>query len=308
MLIDYTKELQHLDKIRKGEIRQGYTLGIPEIDNFYRMKPASFDIFLGQANVGKTTMVLYMMLLYSLRHDIKWIVFSSENEPSDIIKKLIEFLSASPINLLSDEDYKYAVEVIKNYFKFISPDKLYTYRDILGLAQSYKNAWDYQGLLIDPYNSLIKDPELSKHIDGHSYDYQAMTEIRHFAKETGVSVWMNIHAVTGAIRMTHPMGHQYAGFPIVPSAGDGEGGSKNINRSDQFVCIHRYLQHPTDWNQTHIHIRKVKSIESGGKPTSLDNPIILKSIKNNVGFEIDGVNIVKKIIEDKKAKTFLRKA
>ncbi len=80
MLIDYTKELQHLDKVRKGEIREGYKLGIPEIDDYYRFKRSSVDLFLGQASVGKTSMVLYLMLLYSLRHDIKSVWCSSYSE------------------------------------------------------------------------------------------------------------------------------------------------------------------------------------------------------------------------------------
>jgi hypothetical protein len=56
------------------------------------------------------------------------------------------------------------VQVVGKYFKFISPEKLYTYKDIIKLGQSYKNAWDYEGFMIDPYNSLIKEGEMSKNI------------------------------------------------------------------------------------------------------------------------------------------------
>ena len=112
MLIDYTKELQHLNKIRKGEIQEGYKLGIPEIDEFFRFKKANFNVILGQANVGKTSMALYLMLLYSLRHNIRWVVFSSENEPYSIIRKLMEYLLAEPINKMSEEAYKYAADVV----------------------------------------------------------------------------------------------------------------------------------------------------------------------------------------------------
>ena len=38
----------------------------------------------------------------------------------------------------------------------------------------------------------------------------------------------------------------------------------------------------------YIHIRKVKDNDTGGRPTPIDNPIMMKSIKNNVGFEING--------------------
>ena len=308
MLIDYTKELQHLDKIRKGEIREGYKLGIPEIDEYFRFKKGNFNVILGQANVGKTSMALYLMLLYSLRHDVKWVVFSSENEPYSIIRKLIEYLLAEPINKLTDESYQYGIKVIKNYFKFISPEKLYTYKDLIRLGESYKAAWDYQGMLIDPYNSLIKDNEMSKNIDGHSYDYQAMTELRQFCKRNDISIWLNVHAVTSAIRMKHPMGHEFAGYPTPPSSGDVEGGAKFINRSDSFLIFHRYKSHPSLWNETQMIISKIKETESGGRPTPLDEPIKLKSMINNVGFEIDGQNILQTVLQNKKQQTFLRKA
>jgi len=308
MLIDYTKELQHLDKIRKGEIREGYKLGIPEIDEYFRFKKGNFNVILGQANVGKTSVGLFLMLLYSIRHDIRWIVFSSENEPYSLIRKLIEYLLAEPINKQSEEAYQYGIQVVQKYFKFISPEKLYTYKDLIRLGESYKAAWDYQGMLIDPYNSLIKDVEMSKNVDGHSYDYQAMTELRQFCKRNEISLWLNTHANTGAIRMTHNQGHEYAGYPIPPNAGDVEGGAKFVNRADDFLVVHRYTQHPSDWNQTHIHIRKVKETESGGRPTPLDNPIRLKSLKNNVGFEIDDKNVLEMVAQNRKQQTFLRKA
>jgi hypothetical protein len=112
--------------------------------------------------------------------------------------------------------------------------------------------------------------------------------------------------------MKHPIGHEYAGYGMPPSAGDVEGGAKFINRADDFLTFHRYTQHPSDWNVTHLHIRKTKETESGGRPTPLDNPIRLKSILNNVGFEIDGENILKRVLENKQEQKFaqanLRKA
>jgi glycogen debranching enzyme len=61
-------------------------------------------------------------------------------------------------------------------------------------------------------------------------------------------------------------------------------------------------------SNTHPRFVRLKKHKAGGRPTPMDNPIKLKSIINNVGFEIDGVNLLQKIIQDRKAKTFLRKA
>ena len=66
MLINYEKVIGHLDKIRIGEIKEGLSLGVPEIDEYIRFKPQNFNVILGHANVGKTTVILFMMLAYSV--------------------------------------------------------------------------------------------------------------------------------------------------------------------------------------------------------------------------------------------------
>jgi predicted ATPase len=70
---------------------EGYRLDIrkkvPQIDQHFRLKKGNFNVILGHANVGKTTVILYLMLLYSRKHDLRWLVFSSENEPYSLNKK-----------------------------------------------------------------------------------------------------------------------------------------------------------------------------------------------------------------------------
>ena len=116
--------------------------------------------------------------------------------------------------------------------------------------------------------------------------------MRQFCNEQNCSIWLNAHANTEALRKTHAASHEYAGHPIPPMASDIEGGGKWVNRSDSFFVIHRYLASPTDWMYSHIHVKKIKDIDTGGKPSMMDEPIKLRSVKNNVGYEIDGKNLV----------------
>jgi hypothetical protein len=51
---------------------------------------------------------------------------------------------------------------------------------------------------------------------------------------------------------------------------------------------------PTDWMYSEIHVKKIKEVETGGKPTSLDFPIRMRSLPSNVGFEIGGDNLIVK--------------
>ena len=186
---------------------------------------------------------------------------------------------------------------IYTHFKIIDANKTYTYRELLDLCKVVKDAWNYQGLLIDPYNSLIKDPKLISSVGGHEYDYQATTELRIFAKKNNIAVWVNTHANTSALRIMHRLEHEYAGHPIPPNAADVEGGGKFVNRADDFLVVHRYIQHPTEFMISMIHVRKVKETETGGRPTSIDDPIKLRALVNNVGFSINGVSVLKKIIQ-----------
>ena len=55
---------------------------------------------------------------------------------------------------LPNISFKLTVLWVFNHFKFVDTEKAYTYKDLLELATAVKKAWDYQGFLIDPLNSL----------------------------------------------------------------------------------------------------------------------------------------------------------
>ena len=300
MIIKFEEVVQYLKDIRTGKIKEGEKLGVPLIDQYLRFKKSNFNVILGHANVGKTTVILYLMLAYSRRNKTRWLIYSSENESHSILRKLVEFMDLNPINRISEVNFDEHLVFINDHFKIIDSSNLYNYRSLLSLAKTIKEAWNYNGMLIDPYNSLIKDPKIMSELGGHEYDYQATTEFRLFCKEHEVSLWLNTHANTQALRIKHPLGHEYVGHPIPPLASDVEGGGKFVNRADDFLVIHRYIQHPTDWTQSHIHIRKVKEVETGGRPTPIDNPIKMKSIPNNVGFEVEGKKIIDEPLKDDK--------
>ena len=60
MLINFDDVKDKLNKIRTGQQKEAYKLDIQEIDEYIRFKEANFNIVLGHANVGKTTVILYI--------------------------------------------------------------------------------------------------------------------------------------------------------------------------------------------------------------------------------------------------------
>lgn len=297
MLVNYQEQLNVIKNIRNGKLKEGLKLDIPELDEYIRFKPSNFNIILGHANVGKTTSILYLMLCYSLKHGNKWLVCSTENDSYSLIRKLIEFMEETPINLISDHNFKSQAEFVNKHFKFVDNSVMYDYHTAIAMFREVKKDFNYQGVLLDPYNALTKDNELMKNLGGHEYDYQACTELRMFCKENKVSIWLNTHANSNALRMVHRNEHQFAGHPIPPMASDVEGGGKFVNRADDFIVVHRYTLHPTLYTTTMLHIRKVKEIETGGRPTSMENPIEMTALQNNVGFSINGKSILRTIKE-----------
>ena len=290
MLINFDKHLKKLNDIRAGKVNEGLRLGVDRLDNHFRLVYGNLNFILGHANTGKTHLVFYLMFLYSLKHNVRWLVFSSENEPYALIRKLIEFAEGKPINQIEKEDFEKQYEWVYNHFKFVDTEKTYTYKDLLELATAVKKAWDYQGFLIDPLNSLTKD--IPKNSNSYEYSYESLTDIRIFCKQHNITTWICVHAVTEALRKKHPQGHYYANQPIPPMASDSEMGGMSMNRADDFLIIHRYIYHETDWIYSNLYSAKVKNQELGYKPTPIDDPVKFRSILNNVGFEIDGKNLV----------------
>jgi len=293
--------LGKLMDVKYNRIPQGLKIGIPEIDEHIRWKRGSFDVVVGHANTGKTTTIIFLMTAFSVKHDLKWLVYSSENTPYSIARKVIEFKTGTPVQKLSDGEIAEEMAWVDQHFKIISNDKLYTARSLMQEAVKIKEEFNYDGLLIDPYNSLTKDKELLRSVGGHEYDYQIASEMRMFCDKFDVSIWLNTHAVTESLRRVYPSQHEYAGLPMPPNMADVEGGSKWGNRANQVYTIHRMTQHPTDWMLSEIHVRKVKETESGGRPTGIDSPVVLRMMPGACSFTYAGIEVMpQQIKEDNK--------
>jgi len=290
----YTSQeaLDYLEKARSGRIKEANKFGHTEIDDYLRFKQGNFVVITGHANVGKTHTIMYLMLLHTQRNGTKWMVFSSENEVGSLQRKLIEFKLGKTIRDAKDSEFYDAHAYVLGHFRFLKTDILYDIFSLLDTCQELYDEEPFDGLLLDPYNSLTINQKSLGKVSTHEYHYEATSRIRIFCKKNNVMTILNTHPATEALRRTHLKGHDYEGHPMPPMASDVEGGGKFVNRSDEFAVIHRYTQHETDWIFTDIHIRKVKDIETGGRPTPMDKPIRIRSERNNVGFTIGLKNLM----------------
>ncbi len=280
-------EAEILEAARNNEIKMGLSTGYPVIDAHFVFKPASFVIFNGTDNSGKTTVVLYLAILSALKHGWKWILATLENAEAHVRIETIQLATGKPISRLNASEYEYWLNWSRTHFVILSVSDQITGERLLRIAQKINAKKEYSGFLIDPYNALDIDIENSK-MSSHEYHYRMTGLMRNWIKRNDCCIYLNTHAVTEALRRLHKQG-DYEGFPMPPEKADVEGGGKFANRADDFLTIHRYNQHPTEFNVTQIHVRKIKMTQTGGRPTSKDEPIKLRIPKGYFTFcDMDG--------------------
>ena len=267
----------YLKMVADGTLPMGKTTGIEEMDKHWLFKKSTFVIINGHDNVGKSVVIWYFFMLGAMYHGLKSIIYTGENSHGFVVRKLSEFYWGEEYKKLSPERRKLALEFIQKHFTIIkNKEDLYNYKDIIAMFKAINNKSSHDMAMIDPYNSL----DVPVGVNEHSFHYKAVNELKQFGAANSLSIFINCHAVTGALRQISG-----DGYVKPPMKADTEGGGKFSNKADDFWTIHRVVDHPEDWMITDIYIRKIKETETGGKPTTKDYPVRLRSKGRVVGFE-----------------------
>ena len=84
------EDFRWIDDFSQGKIEIGLDTGDPKLDEYFRYKK-EFVIMNGHSNVGKTTTALYLIANSAIRHDWKWVIYSSENRTASVKMQLMQF-------------------------------------------------------------------------------------------------------------------------------------------------------------------------------------------------------------------------
>lgn len=287
-------DYNYMVEFAEGRIPEGLKTGNKQVDKHFRFKKELF-VGMGHSNVGKTTFMLWLMVVAAVKHNWKWLVYSSENKTAMVKIRLMEFYQDRPLSAMNPQERKEAFQWVAKHFTLISNHEVYSYKDLVLMAQKTRQTKQLDGIFIDPYNSLKVDASKGGIISTHDYHYEALRELLTFSVKLDMAVWINMHAVTEAQRMKGP-----DGLPVAPFAEQAEGGGKNVNVADSVGTIHRKIQAPTaeDRRTVEFHIRKVRTTELGGAPTSLDEPLLFRMNTDGTGFRsLDGQDLYDPITE-----------
>lgn len=293
------EEKEYLESWVSGNFTKGLPTGMYHLDKHFLFKRGNLVMFNGLDNVGKSSFVWFLTMLSSRMHGWKWIIFSSENRPASIRKKLIEFYWDKSIKRQSERERDEAEKFVYSHFDIIkNSENMYNYMDILNMATKLSKKKEYHGLMIDPYNSLkVDSPGSGK---GYDYHYEAASVMKLFGSNNNISIFLNLHVGTSGARNVDKDGYVKA-----PQKADTEMGVMFPNKADEFITIHRNTQHDEEFIYTEIHVRKVKEVETGGMPTSMYRPVIVRANQGITGFSsLSGKN--KGEVGDNPIKKFLK--
>tara|TARA_R100001244_G_scaffold9274_2_gene11368 strand:- start:10651 stop:11601 length:951 start_codon:yes stop_codon:yes gene_type:complete len=264
---------RYTDKIYKEGYTKGLSTGIPALDPHYKYRKGELDVIMGIANIGKTTMMFYLMMNASMRYNWKWLCYCPENEPvGDMITELAEMYVGRTADKdkperMSSSIFKKAISWVLEHFVIVTFAEAPTMGQVLTSFEELLTEGDYDGCLVDPVNDLRTEKGMSK----YEYYYSMLSDVRRFKQKHNVKFILTTHAGTAAARKKDAE----TGRTVAPSMYDVEYGGMYANRSDNFLVIHRHTG-DVDWDNTEIHVRKIKFQKLVGVPTQDDRPVILK--------------------------------
>lgn len=284
-----TKDDDFIYKFRAGLVPMGLPFGYSELDEHLRLKEGEFYASLAHSHVGKTTVNLWLIFLSAIHYDWNWMMYMGENQSASIKMKLMEFFIGKKIQQMNDHEHNVALRFVEEHFFILSTDNMYTHGEILEHAKVLMQYKSLKGVFIDPYNSLKMELTASK--NKYIYDYEAYSEMLNFTKKYNTTIFLSVHTTTGSQRERDLEGNQK-----MPHAADTEGGAALYNRVDNFITLHRKIKSPDEWMYTQVSIDKVRNGETGGSPTRVGNPCL---IKMNKGLEFTDANGILPFDRDK---------
>lgn len=284
MLIKSGSGINYLLDYKNGKIKQGLKINCP-LDDYLRFKPKQLNIILGHDNVGKSYWINWYFLTLSLTNNLKFIIWSGENQHGQVLRDMVQMYAGRPFKELTESEIRNYSTFLEQSFTFIDNSKLYKPEELLEIFR----ASDADACLIDPFTGL--DRQMN-----YEGNYKFLNMARQFVNETGKTIFINTHPTSESGRNgnLYPEQHHWKGHLKPPLKDHIEGGKAFLNRCDDMFVIHRLIKHETMKFFTMVGVEKIKDTDTGGKHTALDVPVLC-NYNYGVGFTVESIDPLQKL-------------
>lgn len=243
------KGLYRIDDFPEPPEMEARSLGLPYLDEFWRLVPGTFSVVTGYPGHGKTSFILWL-IAHQLRVGVNVALGSFETLVKPILQRRLRACLigcgeyALPAASLPEADRILAERLTIIAHNIDEPDEEMTLEELIENARIAVIRDGVKLLVIDPWNEI----EHKRRSDESETDYtgRAIRALKAFAKAYECAVWL----------VAHPRKPMVDGVkPKPPGLYDIAGSANFANKADYGISVHR--PNP-DKNVSEILIRKVR--------------------------------------------------
>jgi hypothetical protein len=288
---DYKKYVVSADSINNeinnffsGNIKKGYTIGIPEFDKHFVCKENELYALTGRKGEVKTTISQAIQIMHSIVNDLVWVVAFQENADWGTKINYMNYLLAEhpkDVERNNPALYKKASDWIDKHFIFLDVEDIKTAVDTTKAL--IDNGIKVHALVLDPVNSFKSGYQDTG--NGYSDGVETARAVLKFTADY-CTVYVSQHPNMSAQRLDR-----------VLTPYDAEGGWWN-NKASYTWILHRQK----DSNFNNLIVYNVRNKHTGGSPTKDENNLIIdwNVTKINIFMEMGGMrheNVIQKLVK-----------
>jgi len=235
----------------------GVSTGWLSVDTYYTVKPGELTVVTGIPSHGKSQFLDALMV--NLAQEQGWTIgiCSPENLPvARHIAKLVEQFTGfpfrdGPTQRLPREGLNPALDWLHRHVTFLAPDEAMTIPTLLSTAKQLVNRHGIRGLVIDPWNEF--DHTRPSGQMETEYISTSLGQIRRFARNHGVHVWLVAHP--------QKLYRRDDGSYPIPTPYDISGSAHWRNKADNCLTVWRDENEPS--SPVKIYVQKIRFREVG---------------------------------------------
>ena len=234
LLLNKDVEAKLLHNWEHGAMK-GETTHIKSLDPHFTWLKKDVIVWAGYNNLGKTELLLYMLLLKSVHSGWRHVVAGFEDKtPDRFYNKLIEMYVGKRIdpsqqrylNQMTKDELRRGIEFVREHFIFIRPEGGFQVQKTMDLISTSLSRYGGDTIVIDPINKLVK---AQTHLRDDEYLIQYYAEQEQFAVQHNVA----------SIHVTHVGKPILNGdMPSKPSRFQLLGGQATGNAVDEILMVH----------------------------------------------------------------------
>jgi hypothetical protein len=269
-------------------------IGVPALDELFKLKKGEITLLTGIGNYGKSTFFKWYQLMRVIKFGEKFASFSPEDNPAeeyyhDFVEMLLgcDCTPQNPNNP-SDEIYSNAFDFVSKHIFYVYPKELtptpdYIKERFLELVIKEK----INGVAVDPFNQMTND---YGKVGGRSDKYleTVLSDFSRFAQANSLYLPIVAHP--------HKLSKQQDGNYPCPDVFDIADGAMWNNKMDNIIVYHRPFMQTQPENPTvEFHSKKIRRQKTVGKK----GYTLFEYKRRTRRYEFDDIDYMAKLIKDK---------